>query len=211
MNFTFAVIALVAVILVIAWGRQRLRTGVVSGCFRRQAEKRCGAVRPANLFRYPQLSLPTAGADVVVSAVPGGSRGGIFISPRPPHTFAQVAVEVPAGIRLDIQGRVAETARDRALGAVGIVTGDDRFDDRFLVKCSDEDFARALLDDEVRRHLLAFAADDGLHVTVDRAGGADEDASRLDVSITLMSGDDGDYDRLIEAVLALRDALARIA
>lgn len=211
MNFSLALIALVAVILAIAWGRQRLRTGVVSGCFRRQAEKRGGTVRPANLFRYPQLSLPTAGGDVLVSAVPGGSRGGIFISPRPAHTFAQVPIEAAAEIRLDIQGRVAETARDRALGAAGIVTGDGRFDDRFLVKCSDEDFARALLDDGVRGCLLAFAADDGLHVTVDRAGRGDESRSRLDVSITRMSGDDGDYDRLIEAVLALRDGLARLA
>jgi hypothetical protein len=211
MNFTLLIVALVAVILAIAWGRQRLRTGVVAGCFRRQEEKRGGRVRPANLFRFPQLSLPTAGGEVLVSAVPGGSRGGVFISPRPPHTFAQVPVEAPAGTRLDIQGRAAETARDRALGAAGIVTGDGRFDDRFLVKCSDEDFARALLDDEVRRHLLAFAAADGLHVTVDQAGAGGDSRCRLDLSITRITGDDDDYDRLIEAALALRERLARIA
>lgn len=222
MDFSLLLVALVAAIVAIAWGRKRIRTGIVHRCLARQAEKRGGTVRPATWLRFPELTLPGAGADAVflVSALPGGNRGGIFATRRPAQTFAQVAVDGLPEVTLEVRSRSRATGArlETTFGGAGLATGDAAFDDRFTVRSGNADWALAVLDDGVRHRLRALGATADVHVTVDKAP-VHEDGTlalrghrpRLDVSLGVMSGDDADYDRLIEATQALRERLLATA
>jgi hypothetical protein len=73
------------------------------------------------------------------------------------HPWTEVDVEVPPGplsFALRAQTTTQAMLRDRGL-VVDVETGDEIFDDAFIVEAAPADVARALLDEELRGMLLA--------------------------------------------------------
>jgi hypothetical protein len=93
----------------------------------------------------------------------------------------RVTAPAPGGERLELdvhRGHVYPLGR--ALGIQDVLVGDPVFDDRFIVKCNDDELARAWLDDAARAAIsatgdaYAFQVLDG-RVAVTRSGWAPED------------------------------------
>ncbi len=70
------------------------------------------------------------------------------------HTLCRARALGAAGLRLKISRRGAMSALGRSLGFQQLTTNDGAFDERFVVKTSDEDLARLWLDQQARAALM---------------------------------------------------------
>jgi hypothetical protein len=126
------------------WRRRKLLR-----LFEDVAQRRGGEVRPQRWYQ----KTPTL--DVAGFAAP--ARLTYF--EEPPISYTQVVVDVPGppGVaEIEVDGNTSLPILGRLLGTEYVKFGDPDFDEQFFVRCADEAAAWLLLDDQVRKALLAF-------------------------------------------------------
>lgn len=148
-DFPITAIFVIAVLGVVGWA---------------VSASRKAAARRALVLREVSLQIvappPIAGATSVSGRLHGHDltfRHTYRGSGKHRHPWTEIDVDVPPGplsfaLRAQTAGQVM--LRNQGL-VVDVETGDEVFDDAFIVEAAPADVARALLDDELRRLLLA--------------------------------------------------------
>jgi len=198
-------------VILISWLLYRKERKHLQTILEKQAAKLNGRVRAATLFTYPQLYFPYHGVEILVSAMPGSSGQGGY---RSATSFAQLYFETYPDHHLEIRNKSVQTMVDKVLGQKDFETGNPKFDNQFFVRCSSKGFIRSLLTREVQDRLLEFEAGDGLYISLTRTTLYKEGRlvngvkrPRLDVSISRISTQSEDYERLIRTATLLYDRL----
>lgn len=130
-----------------------------------------------------RIVAPLQGASVTVEAereTPGRQRAPLLL------TRVRADVVGTCGLRLEVVAEGLMESLGKALGGQDVVIGDEPFDDRYVIKASNEDLARAWLTESIRRGIegcdsYVFSIADG-EVLATRVG-LEEDAKRLEAVI----------------------------
>jgi hypothetical protein len=174
----FAVI--VAIILAAAAIQSRKQEVLLT----RQAEKRGGQVEAGGLFGRTNLLLTYNGIPIQIYSIPGGKS-------RPPRTVAESKLDSPRFPSL----RIARNSLwQKMLGAFGkerILSGNEEFDNKFVVTGEDTSAAHKATADDVKAKLLEFPFH-SLYIDIQPLV--------LRVSIQSIPRDDDGYDQFIDIV-----------
>lgn len=148
-------LALLAVALVAGFSLwKKKEQGELYRLLRRQAEKEGGQVKPGTLLYYPKLTFSRHGADFTASALLGGEA----TDRRAETTYVSFPLVVAKGnaFRVTRKTKSIQALVDKKLGGPGIATGNQAFDDHFIVESKNTVTTRNFLTPDLQERLLAF-------------------------------------------------------
>ena len=186
------VLAFVVLLMIVALGFAYLRSRAYENRLALQAEKRGGKFEKSGLLKQARIQIPYKEWQVVVYSTPGSRYS-------PPKTIAQVKVDTPRlpVIQLErnylLQKILAAFGRDRLL------TGDEDFDRRWVVRASDTMMVHKLVTPELKARL---------EERILRSLGVNIQPMELSLTITTIPSSEEEYDIFIETtMLVLRKFL----
>lgn len=148
----FLVYALPALVVATALAVLYVRHKRLREVFDSVARRRGGTVAKGPWGFFPRLVVPIDGGEVQVSAI-HGSRNG-----RATSTFAWIGNDEYPELIMDVRRAPSRLGMLEGIGQQKATTGDPEFDAAFWMLADDWKAASELLDEDLRRRLLAFDA-----------------------------------------------------
>ena len=186
------VLAFVVLLMIVALGFAYLRSRAYENRLALQAEKRGGKFEKSGLLKQARIQIPYKEWQVVVYSTPGSRYS-------PPKTIAQVKVDTPRLPVIQLERNYLLQKILAAFGRERLLTGDEDFDRRWVVRASDTMMVHKLVTPELKAKL---------EERILRSLGVNIQPMELSLTITTIPSSEEEYDIFIETtMLVLRKFL----
>lgn len=186
------VLAFVVLLMIVALGFAYLRSRAYENRLALQAEKRGGKFEKSGLLKQARIQIPYKEWQVVVYSTPGSRYS-------PPKTIAQVKVDTPRLPAIQLERNYLLQKILAAFGRERLLTGDEDFDRRWVVRASDTMMVYKLVTPELKAKL---------EERILRSLGVNIQPMELSLTITTIPSSEEEYDIFIETtMLVLRKFL----
>ena len=193
--------------------RRRERVRQLSRVLEKLAELHKGELKPATLISYPRIKFVRGTTEFTVSVTPAQGNFREY-NRRPPFSFVRAIVDARPDFNLGFRKAMITGFFDPMPGEKNILTGNQTFDDRFILRASHDDRARRLFDRDLRDRLLALPLGEDLRISVgtfdtywDSDSVPETRGSPLTVFVPRLTMDDEIWDTLIEIAEEVHDRL----
>ena len=186
------VLAFVVLLMIVALGFAYLRSRAYENRLALQAEKRGGKFEKSGLLKQARIQIPYKEWQVVVYSTPGSRYST-------PKTIAQVKVDTPRLPVIQLERNYLLQKILVAFGRERLLTGDEDFDRRWVVRASDTMMVHKLVTPELKAKL---------EERILRSLGVNIQPMELSLTITTIPSSEEEYDIFIETtMLVLRKFL----
>ncbi|MFZ5855451.1 MAG: hypothetical protein ACOYZ6_01345 [Chloroflexota bacterium] len=186
------VLAFVVLLMIVIIGFAYLRSRAYENRLALQAEKRGGKFEKSGLLKQARIQIPYKEWRVVFYSTPGSRYS-------PPKTIAQVKVDTPRLPVIQLERNYLLQKILAAFGRERLLTGDEDFDRRWVVRASDTMTVHKLVTPELKAKL---------EERILRSLAVNIQPMELSLTITTIPSSEEEYDIFIETtMLVLRKFL----